>query len=84
MRSTIRRSAAIFSFIVLAGLVGAYSLASEADALGVTAAPITMNTSQFTVSEPVAAAGRVAQEELRKLAQQAMNDLITSGRHSDN
>ena len=82
MCGKIRRSAAIFSIIVLAGLAGAYAVSSTADALDLSALPRAASAVQFVTGEPAAADQQIVGEDLRKLARQAMNDLIASGRHA--
>ncbi len=84
MRNTILRSAAICSFIVLAGLAGAYVVSSQADALDLSGLQRAGGNMQFLTSEPAAADQQIVGEDLRKLARQAMNDLIASGRHGQN
>jgi hypothetical protein len=83
MRSTILRSAAFFSFVVLTGLGGAYVVSTKANALDLSA--LLRASSAVKVSGESAAADRpIVREDLRKMARQAMNDLIASGKHSQN
>jgi hypothetical protein len=80
MRSTILRSVAFFSFVVLIGLGGAYAISTKADALDLSALPRAASASQLVAS----ADEQIVREDLRRLARQAMNDLIASGRHAQN
>jgi hypothetical protein len=84
MCGKIRRSAAIFSVIILAGLAGAYAASSTADALDLGALPRATSATQLVAGIPVVADEEIVREDLRKLARQAMNDLIASGRHAQN
>ena len=80
MRNTILRSAAIFGIVVLAGLAGSYVGSSEADALGLSALPRV--TGAVLATATVSSDEQIVSEDLHKLARQAMNDLIASGRHA--
>jgi hypothetical protein len=80
MRTKIFRSATIFSIIILAGLAGAYAGSSEADALDLGALPRAMSVA--VANETVPLDRQIVSEDLRNLARQAMNDLISSGHHA--
>ena len=57
---------------------------APADALDLSALPRAASAVQFVTGEPAAADQQIVGEDLRKLARQAMNDLIASGRHGQN
>jgi hypothetical protein len=77
MRSKIRRPAAIVSLIGLAGLIGAYAVSTNADALDYGAFPRAASAPNFAVGNVVPAPGPIVREDIRQLARQAMLDLIS-------